>query len=254
MKLLDLFCGAGGASWGYHQSGLFDEIVGIDYVNQPRYPFGFIKEDIANIPADFVKQFDFVHASPPCHTYSGSRNYNYVNVDYSRAGGIDLIPVTKFLLQDFPGPYVIENVVGAPIRESVMLCGTMFPPLKVVRHRIFETSFPVRQPPCGCSLPKRMRPSSISYITKKPKDANDWNAKNYNHPDWYKGEFVSVGTRVGISFTPEEREKILDIHHEVMGIDYARLTILEVGESIPPAYSKYLADEYRHSLNLGMGL
>ncbi|KKK50115.1 hypothetical protein LCGC14_3128280, partial [marine sediment metagenome] len=34
MKLLDLFCGAGGAAKGYHDAG-FDEIVGVDIDLQP---------------------------------------------------------------------------------------------------------------------------------------------------------------------------------------------------------------------------
>ena len=250
MRLLDLFCGAGGASWGYWKTGLFDEIVGIDYVNQPRYPFDFIREDIANIPADFVKQFDFVHASPPCHTYSRSRNYSYMDVNYSTKGGIDLVPVTRFLLQDFTGPTVIENVIGAPLDVSVMLCGTMFPGLRVLRHRIFETNYPVRQPPDGCSLPKKLRPKTIGFITKKPKSMDDWNAKNYMEPEWYADhQFVAVATRVSYTFTDAQREQARKIHQRVMGIDYCDdLTLAEIGESIPPAYSEYLGNEYARSI------
>jgi hypothetical protein len=44
VRLLDLFCGAGGAAVGYHRAG-FDQIVGVDLVDQPNYPFKFIQAE-----------------------------------------------------------------------------------------------------------------------------------------------------------------------------------------------------------------
>jgi DNA (cytosine-5)-methyltransferase 1 len=38
-KILDLFCGAGGASVGYNQAGF--DVDGVDHIYFKRYPFKF---------------------------------------------------------------------------------------------------------------------------------------------------------------------------------------------------------------------
>ena len=73
-RLLDLFCGAGGAGMGYHRAG-FDEIVGVDINPQPRYPFEFIQGDALEYVAEHGHEFDAIHASPPCQGYI-QRNKN----------------------------------------------------------------------------------------------------------------------------------------------------------------------------------
>ena len=68
MRLLDLFCGAGGAAMGYHQAG-FTEIVGVDIEPQPNYPFEFVQADVTKWPYEwFAAKVDLVHASPPCRS------------------------------------------------------------------------------------------------------------------------------------------------------------------------------------------
>jgi len=131
MKLLDLFCGAGGAGMGYHCAGF--EVVGVDIKPQPHYPFEFIQADALYYVSEHGAEFDVIHASPPCQRYSHCTPRAY------REGHPDLIAATRVLLEDTGKPFVIENVAGARylLREPLMLCGTMFG-LRVWRHRYFE--------------------------------------------------------------------------------------------------------------------
>jgi DNA (cytosine-5)-methyltransferase 1 len=131
MRLLDLFCGAGGAAMGYHRGGF--EVVGVDIKPQPHYPFEFIQADALEFVSEHGAEFDVIHASPPCQRYSHCTPAAY------REGHPDLIAATRALLEDTGKPFVIENVAGARylLREPLMLCGTMFG-LRVWRHRYFE--------------------------------------------------------------------------------------------------------------------
>ena len=137
-RLLDLFCGAGGAAVGYHRAG-FGEIVGVDIAPQPRYPFEFVQADALEYVLEHGGEFDAIHASPPCQAYSvGTR-------DYSRHP--DLYALVRSMLLELAQPWVIENVIGAPYESGIVLCGSMFD-LPVRRHRNFETSFLALRPGC----------------------------------------------------------------------------------------------------------
>ena len=130
-RLLDLFCGAGGAAVGYSRAGF--EVVGVDHVDQPNYPFEFIQDDVIE-PAFYLdwRQFDAIHASPPCPRYSLVSGFQGVAKAHP-----DLIGPVRELLDKTELPYVIENVPGAPLRRDLVLCGEMFG-LRVHRHRLFE--------------------------------------------------------------------------------------------------------------------
>lgn len=147
-RLLDLFCGQGGAAMGYHRAGF--EVVGVDIRPQPRYPFEFHQSDALDFPLD---GFNVIHASPPCQGYSITRHAT------KREYPMLIEPVRAALVAS-GRPYVIENVVGAPLLDPITLCGTMFAAqardtdgtlLYLKRHRLFESNVPLTTPgPCMC--------------------------------------------------------------------------------------------------------
>jgi hypothetical protein len=142
MRLLDLFCGAGGAAMGYHLAGF--EVIGVDIAPQPDYPFEFHQADALTFPLD---GFDVIHASPPCQGYCTVDRLNSARGWPSRKARL-VEPVRDRLLSAGT-PYVIENVPGAPLRNAVQLCGSSFG-IGVRRHRIFEvTPLPALAPPCA---------------------------------------------------------------------------------------------------------
>jgi DNA (cytosine-5)-methyltransferase 1 len=129
-RLLDLFCGAGGCSVGYHRAG-FTDIVGVDNRRMPRYTFEFHQADALEYLAAHGREFDVIHASPQCQGYSRTQRIH--GREYPM-----IIESLRDALLGIGKPYVIENVPGAPLINPIMLCGTMFG-LRVFRHRLFET-------------------------------------------------------------------------------------------------------------------
>lgn len=130
--LLDLFAGCGGASMGYYRAGF--NVLGVDIAPQPFYPFDFVQFDALQLDYDFLLQFDAIHASPPCQHYSTAtrgRQHLYP----------DLIPPVRQLLAAAGKPFIIENVVGSPLK-GIRLYGDMFG-LRVLRARIFESNIPL---------------------------------------------------------------------------------------------------------------
>lgn len=126
---------------GYHRAGF--EVVGVDILPQPRYPFEFHQADALTFPLD---GFDAYHASPPCQKFSVMKSL------HNSRQHLDLIEPIRGRLWETQW-WVIENVPGAPLISPVTLCGSMFG-LKsergyLRRHRLFETSFPLI-PPATC--------------------------------------------------------------------------------------------------------
>jgi DNA (cytosine-5)-methyltransferase 1 len=144
----DAFCGAGGATRGYQKAGAY--MVGCDIKPQPRYVGEeFVEGDALELiaDADFMAQFDFVHASPPCQAHTA------MNVMWNRREHEDLIGPTRELLMKTDLPYIIENVPGAPLRDPVVVCGASLglrtETHDLARHRLFEANWPLMVPPCA---------------------------------------------------------------------------------------------------------
>lgn len=215
-RLLDLFCGAGGASMGYHRAGF--RVVGVDIKRQPHYPFEFIQADATTFPLD---GFDVIHASPPCQAYSVTR-HSQPQVKYP-----DLLPLTRERLAATGKPWVIENVVGAPMGWAIELCGTSFglyatdldgQRLRLKRHRWFEFDRLMLGPPCSCD--RSIMVGGVYSGGPANRQKNTWAG--------------SKGRRGG--YTPRHQ-----VREELMGIDW--MNQHELTQAIPPAYTKWIGKQ-----------
>jgi DNA (cytosine-5)-methyltransferase 1 len=196
-RLLDLFCGAGGCAAGYAAAGF--EVTGVDILPQPHYPSHFIQADALAFP---LEDFDVIHASPPCQLYS-------VTSAIWQREYVDLVPLVRARLAASGKPYVIENVVGAPLPGSILLCDTMFG-LGVLRHRLFESNVLLFAPgPC-------------------------------QHQGTVKeGRYVTVVGKGGNGYTKERGS-------QAMGIDW--MTVRELSQAIPPMYTVWIGRQLLHVL------
>lgn len=140
-RLLDLFCCEGGAATGYHRAGF--DVVGVDIVPRPRYPFEFVQADaiayLDSLTFLALSQFSVLHASPPCQKWAAGT--------HDREAWPDLIQPVRELFERSGLPYVIENVRGAPLRDRVMICGgglgITHGDWQLHRHRYFESNVPL---------------------------------------------------------------------------------------------------------------
>lgn len=202
-KALDLFCCAGGASTGLHQAGF--DVIGVDNRPQPRYPFKFVQADAMTYK---LEGFDFIWASPPCQRYSDLAKRNGNADDHP-----DLVPAMVERLNKSKAKWVVENVEGAPLRRDLMLCGTMFPGLRVLRHRIFQANFRLKQP-CHPDHPLVHTFDRRKYHFGKTDETVD---------------FVQVTGGGNCTIAAAS---------DAMGIDW--MTKAEINEAIPPAYAHHI--------------
>jgi DNA (cytosine-5)-methyltransferase 1 len=203
-RLLDLFCGAGGCSVGYHRAGF--DVVGVDIAVQPYYPFfDVIQGDALAVLDDleYVRSFDAIHASPPCQAHSA------ITKMWDPSSHRDMIqPVREGLIASGL-PWVMENVPGAPLLEPVVLCGSMFglgtDSGELRRHRLFESNVSLAAPgPDACG--------------RKPA--------------------IGVHGHPGGSSLRDGEKFSLDDWRTAMGLPH--MTAEGLAQAIPPAYTQWL--------------
>jgi len=212
-RLLDLFCGAGGASVGYHRAGF--EVTGVDHRPMPRYPYEFIQADAMTFPLD---GFDAIHASPPCQRHSKA-----VAIA-DRENHPDLVDPTRERLLAAGKPYVMENVVKAPLVNTIRLCGSSFG-LPIQRHRLFESNVWLMALPCAHGAYPRIY-----------------------EPAWNRTTKLRVLSVSG-GFT---KRVPLQEFKDAMGVDW-HMTRPELSEAIPPAYTQFIGEQLIAILEAGGG-
>jgi DNA (cytosine-5)-methyltransferase 1 len=220
-RLLDLFCGAGGAAMGYHRAGF--EVVGVDIEPQPHFPFEFHQADALTYPLD---GFDAIHASPPCQAHSVTRNL------WPGREHPDLVEPTRARLVASGLPYVIENVVGAPLLAPVQLCGSSFG-LNVRRHRLFEASFVLLVPPCqhGWQVPR-----FVTQISKTRAKVRQQRLAGVVSVTGHGTEFYDAGV-VHVHGNGGGKGGI-ELWRSAMGIEW--MNRHELAQAIPPVYTEVI--------------
>lgn len=192
---------------GYHRAGF--DVVGVDIRPQPHYPFEFHQADALTYP---LEGFDAIHASPPCQAFSA------MTLRWTATGRPnehpDLVGPMRDRLSASGVPWVIENVEGAPVRNPLMLCGSMFglaagPGTYLKRHRLFESTEWV-WPPRGCH---------------------------------HRGAVVGVYGHTGGSSRRDPGRRFFGAAdwRLAMGIDW--MSVDELAESIPPAFTSWIGQQ-----------
>lgn len=237
MKIvLDLFCCEGGAARGYQNAGF--TVLGVDLLPkfQKRYAGdGFLAMDalealrtlirggsltFSNGQTITLKDIAFIHLSPPCQAYSVTKNSHSTKHP-------ELIEPARALAIESGLPYVIENVVGAPLLDPITLCWTMFytpgsvqdtdgTPLQMFRHRLFESNF-IRTTPGACEHVSDMQVAGSYGGARRDK----WEARHVR-----KGGYVPAK----------------EIQQELLGIDW--MTVFGMYQSLPPVYTEWIGHEF----------
>lgn len=205
---------------GYSRAGF--EVVGIDHIPQPRYPFEFHCADAFDFLQEHAHQFNVIHASPPCQAYTSMRNITKARFG-SAPNHPRLIDKTRRSLIETSQPYIIENVQGAPLHTQIILCGAALGLKHVARHRHFESSILLFAPRCA-------------HYKEEYTIGVYGNSPDGRRVSWPQHRLCRVANSL------EEAQALL-------GINW--MTWLEIKEAIPPAYTEYIGKQLMRALNGG---
>lgn len=222
MRLLDLYCGGGGAGMGYALAGF--DVTGVDMYPQTRYPFAFVQADAVDYVLAHSHEYDVIHASPPCQAHTALKGM------WNAKPHADFLPQTREALQATGLPYVIENVPGAPMDVGLMLCGSMFGlrtscGAVLRRHRLFESNRLIMSPG-ECDH------KGVSLVVTGHSPTT-WAQHSRRRTIGVYGDHTRDRTRnlIRETFT-------VDDAREAMGIDW--LSMPGLSQAIPPAYTKWI--------------
>lgn len=229
-RLLDLFCGAGGAGEGYRRAGF--DVTGVDNRPMPRNPHRFIQADALEYLAEHGHEYDVIHASPPCQAFTSLKSM------WNSREHPDLLTPVRRMLVGLGLPYVIENVPGAPMQDYITLCGSMFGlhtgDAELRRHRLFEIKpSPLFVPSCNHGWRQRV----IGVYGGHGRDRRRIRPATGAAIDTHGGRSNRDGTQ---QFSTAERR-------EAMGIDW--MTGNELSQAIPPAYTEWIGRQLLAALN-----
>lgn len=233
-KLLDLFCGEGGAAAGYMRAGW--HVTGVDMKNfRDRYPGdAFAQGDALAFLAEHGHEFDAIHASPPCQGYSIATAGN----PEARGKHKRLIAATRELLELAGVPWVIENVeqAGSQMRDPILLCGRMFGlgaddlddvPLVLDRHRLFESNVTLTSPPHPAHGDEQV--AGVYGGSRRAKRRPGESLAEVAPRDRYAARYERKG-----GYVPRSKA----VQQALLGIDW--MTVKGMQESIPPVYAEFV--------------
>ncbi len=185
---------------GYYRAGF--DVVGVDIVPRPSYPFTFVQADAFKYYDAHRDEFDAVHASPPCQRWSDAGTTRSIG-----EGHPDYLSPMRERLTAHHLPWVLENIIGAPMPESFVLCGSTFG-LPIIRHRRFEWSEGFALIPNACPTTD------------------------------IRGRAVHPGT---YPYAQGSWEQAWRDH--VIPVVWPWMTIREAGLAIPPAYTQWIGEQ-----------